>query len=595
MTGHVTRAERKRIQAGDSRHSVLFHLALGLLSAMITALSYPRYGFWPMIFFALWPVGYLAVVSRRLWRLGWTVLVVQVAWWLVMIYWLVPVTVGGYIALSILMGVYSTLGLMMLNRCHYRWPAIPAMCTLPAAWVCVELVRANWPEGGFAWFALAHALVDIRPGHEPSRLLQVADLFGVQAVTFLIAMSAGLLIDISTCIGRAQLDRVGKKVIRTGVSIRTLVAELGIYLLVIMAAWLYGQHRIGQSRDTTSHGPYVCSVQTNVPQDNRNYPELEQLIRDWNRLLDITELAAQSSPRPELIIWPETATPPVPLNPAAIQSYLGDEDPHRRLLTVYHEQIRDLTVRFRINLVVGATAHTDQGRYNSAYLYHAGGIQDPLRYDKIHLVPFGEYTPWIDTLPGLKALFFKYISPYDFDYTLTPGEGLTVFESYYRPAGSSGRQVVRFTTPICYEDVDTSLCRRMVYGPGGKKRVDMLVNLTNSAWYSGYDQRPQHLQIAACRAVENRVPVVRSVNTGISGIINSLGAIVTQVEVDGNNQFIEGFVTERVELDNRTTLYGRQGRWPMVTVSLLFLLLVSVAVLTGLRATDKRVTSPMHS
>jgi len=257
------------------------------------------------------------------------------------------------------------------------------------------------------------------------------------------------------------------------------------------------------------------------------------------------------------------------------------------LLSTYHEQIRHLAARFHVNILVGASAREDDRRYNAAYLYHDDGNQNPLRYDKVHLVPFGEYIPWINSVPALKDFFFKYISPYDFDYTLSPGDSFTVFEFYYKPeVDKKAKAMLRVASPICYEDVDAAVCRRMVYSSKGRKRVDMLVNLTNSAWYSGLDQRPQHLQIAAMRSIENRVPMARSVNTGISAILDSLGTVRFEVRSNDQNQFLEGFISDRVMSDPRNTLYGRLGCLPMMALSLLFLLLVLMAILTRRQVTE---------
>jgi apolipoprotein N-acyltransferase len=178
----------------------------------------------------------------------------------------------------------------------------------------------------------------------------------------------------------------------------------------------------------------------------------------------------------------------------------------------------------------------------------------PQRYDKIHLVPFGEFIPFKQSIPMLYNLFLK-MSPYDYDYTLTSGvdNGLTVFTLEPGQGGKSARPA-RFVVPICFEDIDSTLVARMFRpGESRQKRADFIVNLTNDGWFKA-NEPAQHLQAAVFRSIENRAPTARSVNTGISAFIDSYGRVLGAIP-----RGREGTLTQPLTLDNRLTLYTRFG------------------------------------
>ena len=118
-------------------------------------------------------------------------------------------------------------------------------------------------------------------------------------------------------------------------------------------------------------------------------------------------------------------------------------------------------------------------------------------------------------------------------------------------------------TPICFENAMARVCRRLVY-EHGRKRADVLVNLSNEGWFGRYDAgRRQHLQIARFRCVENRVPMIRSVNTGVSVAIDSSGRLIGPASVTGDGVGVApreaGWLLAELPLDHRSTLYGRLG------------------------------------
>ena len=160
-------------------------------------------------------------------------------------------------------------------------------------------------------------------------------------------------------------------------------------------------------------------------------------------------------------------------------------------------------------------------------------------------------------------------------YSLASGEELTVLEI----VGRDGKQY-GLAAPICFEDVMPYLCRRAVVDPQGRKRVDMLVNISNDGWFNGSAELPQHLAICVFRAVENRVPIARAVNTGISALIDSAGRVERVVESSsGDRRAVSGVLTGRVRPDARLAPYGRIGD----TAWALLLLIIGLELLWGLR------------
>ncbi|HJT77166.1 MAG TPA: apolipoprotein N-acyltransferase, partial [Gemmataceae bacterium] len=230
--------------------------------------------------------------------------------------------------------------------------------------------------------------------------------------------------------------------------------------------------------------------------------------------------------------------------------------------------------RWPTNLLLGLDSEVLQPdgqshRYNSSVLIREDGAVAG-RYDKMHLVPFGEYLPLRDWLP-----FMQWLSPYDFDYSVTPGERQTRF-------GLGG---FRFGMVICYEDTDTDLARRYVR-PGGEAPVDFLVNTSNDGWFDGTSEHEEHLAVARLRAVECRRSLLRAVNMGISAVIDGNGRVLApqtlgtyrkaslwQVPGDGTraaglppsrwHEFkkLPGVLTAVVPIDHRGSLYAAWGDW----------------------------------
>jgi apolipoprotein N-acyltransferase len=196
-------------------------------------------------------------------------------------------------------------------------------------------------------------------------------------------------------------------------------------------------------------------------------------------------------------------------------------------------------------------------RYNSAVLVNAKGEYVD-RYDKTHLVPFGEYIPLPNVFPFLSKLV-------PFDESLIAGNRLTIFNV----PGKTGD--ARFGVLICYEDADADLARRIRLSG-----ADFLVNLSNDAWF-GEEELKQHFVAAQYRAIENRMSVLRNGNNGITGIIDPLGDVQSRLGRVIGGKFVMRDVMGHLEgqmfITDSHSLYSHIGDLPVVIVCGLIILL----------------------
>ncbi|MEM9414092.1 MAG: apolipoprotein N-acyltransferase [Planctomycetota bacterium] len=577
--------------------SVWAHLALNLASVLMLTLAFPKPGWAVMAFFAPVPIGVLAMRTTRLWTLTWTTMLVFTGWWSLRVGWLGAVSPGAPWGVGLVMGVWMTLMVVALARVQRRFRAALTL-TLPVFWVAQEAVRSAWPWGGFPWFTIGSSQAMWKPTDSaavpfPSGyLVQSADLFGVLTVSFLVVMTAGLIVDL---IARPITKRLATGKVRVR---RTVVVAVIIWVACFAGAMAYGGMSLA-AHDSPSVGPAkqaatITVIQTNVPQSNKmegsSAEHFRRRMEDWDRLFELTRQALIESPDTHLVVWPETMVLR-PINDeyvANLDTWLavgaqaeadGVLEGDAELAAQVESAAWDRTFRTRIDafalqydtpIIAGGRAQyvdDDERLMNSAFLVVPGADSYP-RYSKQQLVPFGEYVPgprWV------RQWFHDTLSPYDYDYTLKEGERPVVFAV---DAGWSA-QPLRVATPICFEDVVGPICREMVYGNDGLKRVDLLVNLTNDGWFAGTHQGYQHLQLAALRCIENRVPMARSVNTGVSGFIDSDGRVTKVVSVGGRSQEVDGHATTQIALDPRVTLYGRIGEAGPVGVGLTAVVLLA--------------------
>lgn len=563
--------------------TLLRELGRALLAAVASAaalsLTFPPFEFWPLAFVALTPWALMVCRAQRPWVAHWISYLVGAAFFLVNLYWLAPVTGLGYVALALYLGVYWPMAgwAMRVGRRH----RIPAFWTLPLVWVACELLRA-WAMTGFPWLLVGHALF------RQTWFIQSADLGGVYLVSFLALLCTGALMEAGLAGWRRGLRQMSVRV-HIGLAALLLIANLG-----------YGWWRIRSA--TLVDGPRVAVIQEDFPLSNTDPGEYPHVM--FARHMALAARAAQENP--DLIAFPETAwnatqnlefvsrrNQPsetgiwsfgLECHEATAALARGDYAAANERIGLWEQRFRQLSRSGRsyptelprmtpeqgppATVVVGSvsveprpgSAYPTELRFNSALVYDPDGAQRTARYDKIHLVPFGELVPFRYGRLHWLYTWLNGLSPFSrggtLEYSLTPGDKFTVFQLQV------GGRTYRFGTPICYEDVMPYLSRRYVWD-GPTRRVDFLVNISNDGWFFHSSENMQHLAICVFRAVENRVGIARTVNTGGSGFIDPNGRLHDVVTTPDGRQTGAGVVGYRVaavRLDQtRSSLYGRFG------------------------------------
>ncbi|MHC4530542.1 MAG: apolipoprotein N-acyltransferase [Planctomycetota bacterium] len=493
---------------------------------------------------------------------------VSSCFWLGNLYWMGPVTFSGWIAFCLYTALLWPLLAVSVRYCRIK--KVPLFIAVPVLFVGAERLQGLF-LGGFLWHHLSHSQ------YSNIALIQIADIFGAAGVSFLVGMVNGVAAELLIAAREKRLARVGN------------LAKVAIVYAAFVASFVYGLWRINESAQYAEVGPVVGSVQSNVAQSAKeSYQASEEIFEGLLRQSrDCSEAGA------ELVVWPETM----------VQATLSEE--LLRLLDSSHSY-RKFDARLKehakegVYLLVGSHSGEPQikddfsisvsPRYNSAFLYLPVGEQAKEQYCKIHLVPFGEVVPFKERAPWLHKFLMKF-TPYDYDYTLDAGSEYTVFEM----VGSGGRESgeYQFGVMICYEDTVPAIARRFLRTKEGGKGVDFLVNISNDGWFVDFEdgkvsastELGQHTAICVFRAVENRVAIVRSVNTGISCLINTVGQIKGEFSAGTLpreamlRKGVEGWFVSRVPIDTRRTIFSRYGQWLDFLCSGAFFLVIIVPLL----------------
>jgi apolipoprotein N-acyltransferase len=257
-----------------------------------------------------------------------------------------------------------------------------------------------------------------------------------------------------------------------------------------------------------------------------------------------------------LIVLPEAAFPPI--NDETRQELA--RAPIGPFLEATYQQLRDLAAQRNTTLVIGANAVLDWQSdgaarmgtriCNSAFLIPADRAQPMERYDKTCLVPFSERMPFRDGPDWLRQLAMRVAANRAAQPLHAGSDDQRSMFNLRTKAGVDLRVVV----PICLENIDPAFIATLLRDTDGvSKRADVIVNLSNDGWFA-VQERHQHLQAMPLRCIENRTPMVRSSNTGISAIVDSTGRTITSIAAGTT-----AHVSAKVPLDRRVTFFTRFG------------------------------------
>jgi apolipoprotein N-acyltransferase len=408
-----------------------------------------------------------------------------------------------------------------------RRSRLPAVLTMPIAWTAIEWIRTYFPIG-FPWNLLGYT------AYRNLELIQFAEFTGVYGVSALIVFFNAVVYLVIFRRGSSRLQTIS-------------LSSLTVMMVALVA---FGAWRIANLKNVPAGGTLkVAMVQGNIPQslkwDPKFLPQSYQVYQE-----ETTNAAKRGA---DLIIWPEAAAAflfqPDDRYPAALAE---DASYREKLLTL----ARDSGVPILFGAPALAQLDGQLGFYNRAYLVSAKG-EVVAHYDKMQLVPFGEYVPARSVL----GFFVNRVVHGLGD--MVPGEQQTLFSVKGATLG----------VLICYESIFPDFTRREV-----KLGANVLVNITNDAWYGRSSAPYQVLAMAAMRSVETKVPMVRAANTGISAIIEPSGRITNRTPL-----FKRGTEIEEVPWRTVRTVYTKVGD--------LFAELCVVLTMIGLLIAWRRPTS----
>ncbi len=517
LTHPVKEAVRPSQHAPQSRAT----LVLGVAGAVLLWAALPPLSWTPLAWLA--PVPWLLLVrreqleGRRPYRTLW---LVGFGFWLLAVHWLRlphPATHFGWLALAFYLAFYLPvfvgLARVAVHRLH-----VPLVLAAPVVWTGLELARAHLLSG-FLMAALAHTQTGWL------RLIQISDLAGAYAVGFVMVLA-------SAAVAQA-LPLRGERAARWPLLVGA--AALG-------ATLLYGHARLAE--ESAQPGPRVALIQGSIDADWKADPGKSQRIFDEYFGLSRQAVAA-SDGQLDLIVWPET------MYRQALYGVAQDFEPPADLARSYHEadentrsHIASMAEALKTPLLLGLDAVELTADGPAAFNSAVGVTEDGKivgLYRKMHRVMFGEYVPLAKTFPQL--------------YRLTPlRNGL---EAGTAPAAFE-LGGVRYGPNICYESTVPHVIRQHVttLAAAGQK-PDVLVNLTNDAWFWGSSELDMHLACAVFRAIETRTPFLIAANGGLSAQIDGSGRILQE-----SPRRQTDFILADVQFDRRRSLYLAIGDLP---------------------------------
>lgn len=458
------------------------------LSAFLLVLAFPQTGWWPLAWVALVPL--LSAIRHKGYAacFGWSYLFGFI-FFSGTLGWFVYVTYPGAILLIAYLSLYTAIfGL----ACRFFRPmSLPVrIFVLPCVWVALEFIRSH-ALGGFGWALLGHAQC-------PNILaIQVAALTGVYGVSFLLVMVNCLLAESMTAKTDPALRRM------QAVAMVLVVADMVYGLMVLRHAPAWPRTR-------------VAVVQPNIPQAIK----WEERLQPWivGQTAQLTTALKQEGL--DLIVWPETSLPGIM---SEVPYLVG--------------AIKLTAAKVDAPLLMGAITDEEGHYFNSAYLIDEHG-RISQRYDKMHLVPFGEFLP----LRPILGWISRYVPLEDF----TSGASYTILKT---------RAQHPFGVLICFEDTVSYLRRSFA-----KAGAQFFVNMTNDAWFMDTKAPFIHLQAAIFGCIENRRSLVRAANTGFSGMIDPFGRILASVSNSQHKQtFVAGTAIAEIPLVKDLAFYTKYG------------------------------------
>ncbi|MFC4930430.1 apolipoprotein N-acyltransferase [Massilia sp. GCM10023247] len=497
----------KAAAARGTRPSLVL-LVSAALAGGASLFSFEPYGWWPLQFVLLawlfYQVGLGSSVKRAT-LLGWAF---GFGWSVGAMFWLyvlmtrfagLPAILGvlGIVLLGLYMGLFGAFATGVASWLRRRWSlplAAFVLLVLPVTWGVSEWMR-GWVFTGFPWSVSGYA-------HDTAPLAGYAPLVGVYGIGVLVAVCAGCIVMLTQKTQRARLPAIG--------------------LLAALLAVGFGLRSIAWTQETGAPIS-VRLLQGNIPQDRKfDYEFLSSILERYRGM--ITAAPA------DLIATPETAIPSFPQN----------------LPPGYLSSLQEFASKSGSTLAVGIPLLDGPQQYANSVIALSPQPQ-PYRYDKAHLVPFGEFIP-----PGFRWFTDMLNLPLN---DATRGQGLQA------PFAVKDQLVL---PNICYEDVfGEEIAWQLRNAP---QPATVLLNMSNLSWYGQSTAIPQHLQISRMRTLETGRPMLRSTNDGATAVIDHRGRITQALPF-----YTEGVLNATVRGTSGMTPYIRFGNYAFLVLGALAL------------------------
>lgn len=530
-------------------------LVLTLLTSVALWCAYPPLDLGPLAWVCLVP---LLLVCRLPQPVSWQMAYMWLGAWM---YWLITLQwmrlgdvlmYPAWLAHSMYLACYWPLFVWLTQIALQRFK-VPLYVAAPIVWVGLEYLRGHLLTG-FSWYLLGHSQ------HNWIGLIQISDLCGGYGVSFLVMMANAALAQLVplSCLERFELlgtKRNEPETERGDVSAHQQWLGVIVSLILVAVSLGYGSVRRGHPEFET--GPRVALIQGDFPATTK--PLTPEEFSETYRVYDA--LTGQSVRyQPDVIVWPEAmfrytlmeADPD--LTEAELAALFPYAEPQAWRSGQVRDALLDMAQKTNAALILGIPAlvasNDGVASYNSAvFVEPEAGISG--RYDKIHLVPFGEYIPLVEYLP-----FLSTFTPYGADGGMRAGERIHVFEY----------SDWRFVPLICFEDTVPHLVRSMAAaGHRAGQDVDCFVNMSNDGWFHGSVEHDQHLITAAFRCIETRVPMVRAANMGISAFIDGDGVIREPEAIVDLDAKLAGEASRKTMRDPATGKFYRQLNWALIS------------------------------
>jgi len=485
------------------------NIVLAVLSGILLTAAFPRIGFDFFAWFALVPLILAINKTNTVFITGCLagfIHQISLVYWLVTamhVYGNLPVisSVPLLILLCMYLSVFTGIFCVLLKRlCRKPWHLIWA----PFFWVALEYAR-SLTQFAFPWELLGYSQYLKLP------LIQIADITGVYGISWLIVLFNVAIVCFLLYTTQQSWNQLE-------VSNRLVYVFLGCVILCFVAFLTYGlgrMHAMNQIIQTSQKHMKVGVVQGNINQAVK----WDEKFRKQTIHKYIHSSLSEKHHDSDLIVWPETAVP----------IYIQQE-------TALSQKLKAFINNQTAALLIGGLRY-DRSEIGHWQFYNSAFLLVPQKstwqtYDKSHLVPYGEYIPFQTVFPFLKK-FVQGVGDFSEGTAIEPLQ----FEQW-----SIGPQ-------ICYEILFPEISRQLV-----QKGADILVNITNDAWY-GHSSAPyQHFSMIVFRAVENKRSLARSANTGISGFINPFGKIISSSEI-----FTDANLNVNLPVFNELTVYCQYG------------------------------------